>query len=52
MRDRKRLNRHNRIDEILRRMIAEYGFILYDLDGTETALMKMIRELIKETKHV
>jgi hypothetical protein len=31
---------------ILHRMIEKYGFILYDIDGSETDLMKDIRKII------
>ena len=38
--------RKYKANAILRRMIEKYSFILYDIDGSETDLMKDIRKLI------
>jgi hypothetical protein len=35
------------IDKIMLQLIDKYGFILYNVDGTETDLMKAIKEIIK-----
>lgn len=48
MKDRMRLNKKKNIDKIIREMVLEYGFILYDPDGTESNLMKYIRKIVKE----
>ena len=45
---RKSRNKRNRINQILSRIISNYGFILFTEDGYETALMKDIKLILKE----
>ena len=51
-RRRKAKNKRTKVNQILSRIISNYGFILFTEDGYETPLMRDIRLILREIEYV